>query len=138
MSVTNFPARVKLFASSAALSRPKMKSGNLSASLGGGRGVLLRPWRSPLSRFRFQFGLTIHEVTPSSRGRNGPRGHNPTRRNCSLQAVLSDVLGLTKINFNSCLHNDRLPVTLGLPRRWRRSHLSTDGQRAEVAFQVYI
>jgi hypothetical protein len=26
--------------------------------------------------------------------------------------VLSDVLGLTKINFNSCLHNDRLPVTI--------------------------
>jgi hypothetical protein len=25
-----------------------------------------------------------------------------------------------------------------LPMRWRRSHLSTDGQRAEVAFQVYI
>jgi hypothetical protein len=25
---------------------------------------------------------------------------------------LSDVLGLTKINFNPCLHNDRLPVAL--------------------------
>ena len=25
---------------------------------------------------------------------------------------MSDVLALTKINFNSCLHNDRLPVTL--------------------------
>ena len=34
------------------------------------------------------------------------------RGNCSLQTVLSDVLGLTKINFNSCLHNDRLPVTI--------------------------
>jgi len=34
------------------------------------------------------------------------------RGNCPLETVLSDVLGLTKINFNSCLHNDRLPVTI--------------------------
>ena len=34
------------------------------------------------------------------------------RGDCSLDTVLSDVLGLTKINFNSCLHNDRLPVTI--------------------------
>ena len=26
--------------------------------------------------------------------------------------MLSDVPGLTKINFNSCLFNDRLPVTI--------------------------
>jgi hypothetical protein len=26
--------------------------------------------------------------------------------------ILRDVMGLTKINFNSCLHNDRLPVTI--------------------------
>jgi hypothetical protein len=26
--------------------------------------------------------------------------------------VRKHVLGLTKINFNSCLHNDRLPVTI--------------------------
>ena len=26
--------------------------------------------------------------------------------------MLFDVLGLTKINFNSCLFNDRLPVTI--------------------------
>ena len=73
----------------------------------------------------------------------GPETPNPIseklpRCNCSLQAVLSDVLGLTKINFNSCLHNGRLPGHSDLPMRWRRSHLSTDGQRAEVAFQVYI
>ena len=34
------------------------------------------------------------------------------RGDCPLETVLSDVLGLTKINFNSCLHNDRLPVTI--------------------------
>jgi hypothetical protein len=34
------------------------------------------------------------------------------RGNCSLQAVLSDMFGLTKINCNSCLHNGCLPVTL--------------------------
>ena len=49
----------------------------------------------------------------------GPETPNPIsvkvlRGNCSLHppAVLSDALGLTKINFNWCLHNDRLPVTL--------------------------
>ena len=34
------------------------------------------------------------------------------RGNCSLQTVLEDVMSLTKINFSSCLHNDRLPVTI--------------------------
>ena len=47
----------------------------------------------------------------------GPETPNPIsvkvlRGDCSLETVLSDVLGLTKINFNSCLHNDRLPVTI--------------------------
>lgn len=32
--------------------------------------------------------------------------------NCDLDTVLLDVLGLTKINFNSCLFNDRSPVTI--------------------------
>ena len=47
----------------------------------------------------------------------GPETPNPIsvrilRGECSLQTVLSDILGLTKINFNSCLHNDRMPVTI--------------------------
>ncbi|RAI01428.1 hypothetical protein DLJ53_08300 [Acuticoccus sediminis] len=47
----------------------------------------------------------------------GPETPNPIsvrvlRGECALKTVLSDVLGLTKINFNSCLHNDRLPVTI--------------------------
>lgn len=47
----------------------------------------------------------------------GPETPNPIlvrvlRGDCPIATVLSDVLGLTKINFNSCLHNDRLPVTI--------------------------
>jgi hypothetical protein len=47
----------------------------------------------------------------------GPETPNPIlvrvqRGACDLRVVLSDVLGLTKINFNSCLFNDRLPVTI--------------------------
>lgn len=47
----------------------------------------------------------------------GPETPNPIsvrvlRGDCDLNTVLNDVLGLTKINFNSCLHNDRLPVTI--------------------------
>jgi hypothetical protein len=34
---------------------------------------------------------------------------------CDLNTVLYDIMGLTKINFNSCLHNDRLPVTIRFP-----------------------
>ena len=44
-----------------------------------------------------------------------PRIPSPSRvvrGQCDLTTVLSDVLGLTKINFNSCLHNDRMPVTI--------------------------
>jgi len=47
----------------------------------------------------------------------GPETPNPLlirviRGDCPLKTVLQDILGLTKINFNSCLHNDRLPVTI--------------------------
>lgn len=47
----------------------------------------------------------------------GPETPNPIlvkvqRGDCDLRTVLSDVMGLTKINFNSCLFNDRLPVTI--------------------------
>ena len=47
----------------------------------------------------------------------GPETPNPIsirilRGTCSLTTVLSDILGLTKINFNTCLYNDRLPVTI--------------------------
>ncbi|WP_439401741.1 argonaute/piwi family protein [Bradyrhizobium sp. DASA03068] len=47
----------------------------------------------------------------------GPETPNPVlvrrqRGNCELRTILEDVMSLTKINFNSCLHNDRLPVTI--------------------------
>ncbi len=47
----------------------------------------------------------------------GPETPNPVqvkilRGECELKTVLADVLALTKINFNSCLMNDRLPVTI--------------------------
>jgi hypothetical protein len=47
----------------------------------------------------------------------GPETPNPLlirrqRGDCAFDTILSDVMGLTKINFNSCLHNDRLPVTI--------------------------
>lgn len=31
---------------------------------------------------------------------------------CDIDTVLQDILGLTKLNFNSCVFNDRLPVTI--------------------------
>ena len=47
----------------------------------------------------------------------GPETPNPVlvrlqRGECSFDTILRDIMGLTKINFNSCLHNDRLPVTI--------------------------
>jgi hypothetical protein len=47
----------------------------------------------------------------------GPETPNPIFINvqkgeCALDTVLEDVMGLTKINFNTCLFNDRLPVTI--------------------------
>jgi hypothetical protein len=47
----------------------------------------------------------------------GPETPNPVlvrlqRGECKFDTILRDVMGLTKINFNSCLHNDRLPVTI--------------------------
>jgi hypothetical protein len=42
------------------------------------------------------------------------RSHKPPRPSPDTLSSppLRDVMGLTKINFNSCLHNDRLPVTI--------------------------
>jgi hypothetical protein len=34
------------------------------------------------------------------------------RGQCALETVLTDILGLTKLNFNSCLHHDRFPMTI--------------------------
>lgn len=47
----------------------------------------------------------------------GPETPNPLqvsirRGEADIEVVLSDVLSLTKINFNTCLFNDRLPVTI--------------------------
>ena len=47
----------------------------------------------------------------------GPETPNPIlvtvwEGECPLEIVLQDILGLTKINFNSCLFNERLPVTI--------------------------
>jgi hypothetical protein len=47
----------------------------------------------------------------------GPETPNPLlvrrqRGQCAFDQILRDIMGLTKINFNSCLHNDRLPVTI--------------------------
>ena len=47
----------------------------------------------------------------------GPETPNPIlvtvwEGECPLDIVLHDILGLTKINFNSCLFNERLPVTI--------------------------
>ncbi len=47
----------------------------------------------------------------------GPETPNPVlvrkqRGDCAFDTILRDLMGLTKINFNSCLHNDRLPVTI--------------------------
>jgi hypothetical protein len=47
----------------------------------------------------------------------GPETPNPLfvkvqRGECPLETVLADILGLTKINFNSCLFNDHFPVTI--------------------------
>lgn len=47
----------------------------------------------------------------------GPETPNPVlvrrqRGECEFNTILNDVMGLTKINFNSCLHSDRLPVTI--------------------------
>ena len=47
----------------------------------------------------------------------GPETPNPLqvtvrRGQASIETVLADVLALTKINFNTCLFNDRSPVTI--------------------------
>lgn len=47
----------------------------------------------------------------------GPDTPNPLqvsirRGESNIKTVMSDVLALTKINFNTCLFNDREPVTI--------------------------
>ena len=47
----------------------------------------------------------------------GPETPNPiqvriARGECDMEVVLQDIMALTKLNFNTCLYNDRLPVTI--------------------------
>lgn len=84
---------------------------------------LYRPGRYPVIRGT---ALILHErraflwtsgFAPRLDTSQGPETPNPIevrihRGDCELETVLGDVMGLTKINFNSCLHNDRLPVTI--------------------------
>ncbi len=47
----------------------------------------------------------------------GPETPNPVfvhvqKGDCQLDTVLADVMRLTKLNYNTCLFNDRLPVTI--------------------------
>jgi hypothetical protein len=56
----------------------------------------------------------------------GPETPNPLlirrqRGDCAFDTILRDVMGLTKINFNSCLHNDRLPSPSALPTQSAKS-----------------
>lgn len=74
----------------------------------------------------------------------GPETPNPisvrvVRGDCGLMTVLQDVMGLTKINFNSCIHNDRLPVTINFANRVGDVLMSApmDGE-PKLPFKFYI
>lgn len=76
----------------------------------------------------------------------GPETPNPIsvrvlRGECPIGTVLSDVLGLTKINFNSCLHNDRLPVTIRFANAVGDVLISApidEGHEPKLPFKFYI
>jgi hypothetical protein len=74
----------------------------------------------------------------------GPETPNPIsvrvlRGECPIETVLTDVLGLTKINFNSCLYNDRLPVTINFANEVGAVLISAplDGE-PRLPFKFYI
>jgi hypothetical protein len=61
------------------------------------------------------------------------------RGECDLRGVLADVMGLTKINFNSCLFNDRMPVTIRFANEVEEVLISApmDGG-PRLPFKLYI
>jgi hypothetical protein len=74
----------------------------------------------------------------------GPETPNPIsvrvlRGDCPIETVLKDVLGLTKLNFNSCLYNDRLPVTINFANEVGDVLISAplDGE-PRLPFKFYI
>jgi len=84
---------------------------------------LFRPGRYPVVRGtalivnNTQAYLWTSGYTPRLDTYVGPETPNSVfvriqKGECDLHTVLHDIMGLTKINFNSCLHNDRLPVTI--------------------------
>jgi hypothetical protein len=74
----------------------------------------------------------------------GPETPNPItvrvlRGDYALYVVLRDVLGLTKINFNSCLHNDRLPVTIRFASKVGDVLVAPiEGPEPKLPFKYYI
>ncbi|MBB5327812.1 hypothetical protein [Tunturiibacter gelidoferens] len=76
----------------------------------------------------------------------GPETPNPLlvrvqRGECRLETVLKDILGLTKINFNSCLFNDRLPVTIKFANDVGDVLIAApldDGSEPRLPFKFYV
>ena len=84
---------------------------------------LFRPGKYPIIRgsalmlSEDQAFLWTAGYTPRLDTYLGPETPNPVlirrqRGDCAFDTILRDVMSLTKINFNSCLHHDRLPVTI--------------------------
>ncbi len=80
---------------------------------------------SPEPKLEFRFGQKVEYprdgwtsgYVPRLDTYMGPDTPNPLhisvrRGDANIQTVMADVLSLTKINFNTCLFNDREPVTI--------------------------
>lgn len=67
---------------------------------------------SELSAFLFTSGYVPRLDTYMGPDTPNPLVVSVRRGKAELRTVLSDVMALTKINFNTCLYNDRKPVTI--------------------------
>lgn len=74
----------------------------------------------------------------------GPETPNPIfvqvqKGDCPLDTVLADVMRLTKLNYNSCLFNDRLPVTIKFANAVGEILISApQAEEPKLPFKFYI
>lgn len=74
------------------------------------RGTYLRS--SDWQGYLWTAGYVPRLATYAGREVPNPLSVEITRGNAEIEAVMRDVMGLTKINFNACIYGDGLPVTL--------------------------
>ncbi|MFP5513144.1 MAG: argonaute/piwi family protein [Alphaproteobacteria bacterium] len=109
----------------------------------GDRYTVLRGLALPLSQhsgYLWTSGFVPRLQTYPGREVPNPLFVDVCRGSADLRAVMSDILSLTKVNFNACMYGDGVPVTLRFADRVGRvlTAIPADKATPQLPFKHYI